>query len=138
MGYNGGLTDTLDTDVVGDDYTQYADTNTGAYCKIIEGIKSANPNMIIVLIISSAMQTSSNTYKVIGEIGEKYSLPVINLTDPTYIDLNVPEYHDNAGDYVHFNALGYIAKAKYIHARLTDYFIENQSVLTTTIITSNG
>ena len=138
LGYNGGLTDTLDTDVVGDDYTQYADTNTGAYCKIIEGIKSANPNMIIVLIISSAMQTSSNTYKVIGDIGEKYSLPIINLTDPTYIDLNVPEYHDNAGDYVHFNALGYITKAKYIHARLTDYFIENQSVLTTTIITSNG
>ncbi len=137
LGYNGGLTDTLETDCTGNDYTAFADTNTGAYCKIIEGIKAANPNALIVLIISSAMQTSGDTYKVIGDIGAKYSLPVINLTDPTYIDLNVPEYHDNAGDYVHFNALGYIAKAKYIHAKLTDYFIKNQSVLTTTIITSD-
>lgn len=137
LGYNGGLTDTLETDCAGNDYTAYADTNTGAYCKIIEGIKAANPNMIIVLIISSAMQTSGNTYKVIGDIGEKYSLPVINLTDPSYIDLNVPEYHDTASDYIHFNALGYIAKAKYIHAGLTDYFINNQSVLTTAIITSS-
>lgn len=137
LGYNGGLTDTLETDCAGNDYTAFADTNTGAYCKIIEGIKAANPNALIVLIISSAMQTSGDTYKVIGDIGAKYSLPVINLTDPTYIDLNVPEYHDNAGDYVHFNALGYIAKAKYIHAKLTDYFIENQSILTTTIITSD-
>ena len=138
LGYNEGLTDTLDTDCVGNDYTAYADTNTGAYCKIIEGIKAVNPNMIIILIISSAMQTSGDTYKVIGDIGAKYSLPVINLTDPIYIDLNVPEYHDNAGDYVHFNALGYIAKAKYIHADLTDYFINNQSVLTTEIITSKN
>lgn len=138
LGYNGGLSDTLDTDCAGDDYTAYADTNTGAYCKIIEGIKAANPNALIVLIISSAMQTSDDTYKVIGDIGEKYSLPVINLTDPTYIDLNVPEYHDNAGDYVHFNALGYIAKAKFIHAELTDYFINNQSALTTGIITKNA
>lgn len=134
LGYNEGLTDTLETDCAGSDYTAYADTNTGAYCKIIEGIKAANPNALIVLIISSAMQASGNTYKVIGDIGEKYSLPVINLTDPTYIDLNVPEYHDNSGDYVHFNALGYIAKAKYIHAGLTDYFINNQEVLTTNVI----
>ena len=88
------------------------------------------------MVISSAMKAENDTYKVISKIAEKYSLPVINLTDLNYIDLNVPEYHDNAGDYVHFNALGYIAKAKYIHAGLTDYFINNQSVLTTTIITS--
>lgn len=134
LGYNGGLTDTLDTDCVGDDYTAFADTNTGAYCKIIEGIKAVNPDMIIVLIISSAMQTSGATYKVIGDISEKYSLPVINLTDASCIDLNVPEYHDNSGDYVHFNALGYIAKAKCIHAGLTDYFINNQTVLKTSVI----
>lgn len=137
LGYNGGLTDTLDTDCVGDDYTAYSDTNTGAYCKIIEGIKAVNPNMLIVLIISSAMNPENDTYKVIEKIAEKYSLPVINLTESSYIDLNVPEYHDTASDYIHFNALGYIAKAKFIHAGLIDYFINNQSVLTTSIITSN-
>ena len=133
LGYNEGLTDTLETDCVGNDYTTFADTNTGAYCKIIEGIKSINPNTLIVLVISSAMQSSGSTYKVIGDIGKKYSLPVINLTDPTYIDLNVPEYH-NGSDYVHFNALGYIVKAKYIHAGLTDYFINNQELLTADVI----
>lgn len=134
LGYNGGLTDTLKTDCVGNDYTAYADTNTGAYCKIIEGIKANNPNMLIVLIISSAMNVDGDTYKVIGKIGEKYSLPVINLTNPSYIDLNVPEYHDTPTDYIHFNALGYLAKAKYIHTKLADYFINNQDVLTTEVI----
>lgn len=134
LGLNSGLTDTLDTDVVGDDYTQYADTNTGGYCKIIEGIKQANPDIIIVLIISSAMIKTNDTYKTIKSIAQKYSLPVVDLTESSYIDLNVPEYHDKANDYIHFNALGYLAKAKFIHAALTDCFFDNQGLLTTSVI----
>ena len=140
LGLNSGLTDTLDTDVVGDDYTQYADTNTGGYCKIIEGIKAQNENIIIVLLISSSMPLITSS--VIKKIAEKYNLPVIDLRDTSYINLAENKYHpvlSNGNiDYTHFNALGYIAKTKYIHAGLTDYFINNQTVLTTTIITSNG
>ena len=137
LGLNSGLTDTLDTDVVGEDYTQYADTNTGGYCKIIEGVKTQNENIIIVLLISSNMP--STTSSVIKKIAEKYNLPVIDLTNTNYINLGENKYHPILGntniDYTHFNALGYIAKAKYVHAGLNDYFINNQSVLTTDIIT---
>lgn len=136
LGLNSGLTDTLDTDVVGDDYTQYADTNTGGYCKIIEGIKAQNENIIIILLISSGMPSATSS--VIKKISEKYNLPVIDLTDTSYINLAENNYHPTLAngniDYIHFNALGYIAKAKYIYAGLTDYFIKNQDVLTTEVI----
>lgn len=132
LGLNSGLTDTLDTDVVGDDYTKYADTNTGGYCKIIEGIKAQNENVFIVLLISSNI--GATTKDVINKIGKKYSLPVIDLTDRTYINLASSQYH-TSGDYTHFNIMGYLAKAKLIQLGLGEAINNNianiNSMLTT-------
>lgn len=132
LGLNSGLTDTLDTDVVGDDYTQYADTNTGGYCKIIEGIKAQNENIFIVLLISSNIDAT--TKNVINKIGKKYSLPVIDLTDRTYINLSSSQYH-TSNDYTHFNIMGYLAKAKLIQLGLGEAINNNianiNSMLTT-------
>ncbi len=128
LGYNGGLTDTLETDATGDDYTAYADTNTGAYCKIIEGIKAANANALIVLIISSNM--SGTICDVIRKIGEKYGLSVIDLTDHTYINLSDAKYHGGT-DYTHMNAMGYLAKAEVIRTELVNIFADNIATLNT-------
>ncbi len=127
LGLNSGLTDTLDTDVTGDDYTQYADTNTGGYCKIIEGIKAQNENIFIVLLISSNI--ASATADVIKKIGEKYSLPIIDLTDRTYMNLTENKFHGKLSngnyDYTHMNIMGYLAKAKLVHLGLGEAINNN-------------
>lgn len=138
LGLNSGLTDTIDTDVTGDDYTKYADTNTGGYCKIIEGIKAQNENIFIVLLISSNI--SSATADVIKKIGEKYSLPIIDLTDRTYINLLENKFHGKLSngnyDYTHMNIMGYLAKAKLVHLGLGEAINNNiadiNSMLTAT------
>lgn len=135
LGLNSGLTDTLDADVVGDDYTQYADTNTGGYCKIIEGIKAQNEDSFIVLVISVSM--ASSTADVIKKIGKKYNLPIIDLTDRTYMNLAESKYHPvlSGGniDYIHLNMMGYLAKSKLIHLGLGEAINSKIDVVNSTI-----
>lgn len=120
LGYNSGLTDTLDTDCAGDDYNAYADTNTGGYCKIIEGALAQNPNLYVVPIISPGFNES--VANVVKKIAERYGLPVIDLRDVTYIRLQDTKFHTKpdgtASDYTHLTAMGYLAKAKLVHLYL--------------------
>lgn len=130
LGYNGGLSDTLNEDVLNEnDYQYYSDTNTGSYCKIIEGIRTQNPEIKIVLNISSMMKEDESvngvSRKVIKQIAEKYNLPIIDLNDKTFIDLNSEIYHgftdsSNSLNLVHFNKTGYCAKASFIYNVLID------------------
>lgn len=137
LGYNSGLTDTLDTDCTGADYTAYADTNTGGYCKIIEGIKAANANAYIVPIISPGF--SESVANVVKKIATKYSLPVIDLRDVTYINLQHAKFHTKAdgtvNDYTHLTAMGYLAKAKLVHLYLGE-IISNDIVNVNNIATA--
>lgn len=131
LGYNGGLTDTINSDTAGDNYEQYADTNTGSYCKIIEGMKAQNSKIFIVLIISPGF--SANVANVVMKIAEKYSLSYIDLRDVSYVNLQDDKYHgklsnDNM-DYTHMNAVGYLAKAEFIRTKLIKIFEDNISTI---------
>ena len=129
FGYNGPLTDSLETDVNPySDYNDYSDTETGNYCRIIQGIKNQNPNIIIILSISSQMKENSGEAwsqcrTAIFNIAKKYSLPVIDLADSSYIDLNDAMYHGKTNaesglNMIHFNVSGYNAKAEFIRHAL--------------------
>lgn len=126
FGYNSALTDTIETDV--DPYASYldfADTETGHYCRVIQAIKTQNPNIFFVLMISSAI--SGTTPDVIIKIGLKYNIPVIDLRDNSIVNLSSTDYHGLYGggiDSAHFNAIGYAAKAQYIKYELNKIFIE--------------
>lgn len=136
LGYNGGLTDTIEVDTTGDNYEEYADTNTGAYCKIIEGMKAQNSKIFIVLIISPGF--SANVANVVMKIAEKYSLSYIDLRDVSYVNLQDGKYHgkleNNNMDYTHMNAVGYLAKAEFIRTALAKIFAENISAINTLAI----
>lgn len=132
LGYNGGLTDTLDTDVEAySNYNDYAETNTGCYCKIIEAIKEANPHIYLVLLIPSLWTPTSTGAIVIRKIAQKYNLPIIDLSDKTYMNLSDVKYHGltnsdpNSINMVHFNAIGHCAKAKFIWNSLNKLFQVN-------------
>ena len=116
LGQNHGLTDTLIEDTTiseGQTYLDYASTNTGSYCKIIEGIQNANSRILIVIVISPRLNPT--TRSVIFQIIEKYNLPYIDLKDHTMINLEDDKYHGKSYqgtiDYIHYTRSGYIAKA---------------------------
>lgn len=108
LGTNGGLTNTLEADTSFESYSQYADTNTGAYCKIIEKIQEQNPNMFIFLTnVTSTSGDLEITNNVIKKIATKYNLPVIDLMhfkgDPVIHPF---------GNNVHYGKVGNIELAK--------------------------
>ncbi len=90
-GTNGGLTDTLQTDGVIDengdliaDFTTYADTNTGDYCKVIGKIISQVPHAKIFLatiFTTSASGGASATNAVIEKIAALYPYNVMGIVD---------------------------------------------------------
>lgn len=105
LGTNGGLTDTLAQDTSFENYKDYANTETGCYCKIIETILEQNPKCKIYIIRWNGTVTSNVTI----QIAEKYGLDTINLLDHTYFNLQDSKYHTDA---THYNSLGYMCFAK--------------------------
>lgn len=127
LGQNGGLTDTLTADTSGAGYANYANTNTGDYCKIIEYIKEKNPNIKIFLVpIQDTTDTVTNG--VIQQIATKYNLPYLDISNNgifTLTDSN--KYHTyGATSYgVHFNTVGYLTLAKVIYMMMMENINNN-------------
>ena len=123
LGTNGGMTDTLIQDTTiseGQTYKDYANTNTGCYCKIIETILEQNPKCKIYLIRWDATTTANVTI----QIAKKYGLDTINLLDKTYFDCQESKYHT---DGTHFNSLGYCNFAWNIYCHINDLIENNQN-----------
>lgn len=122
LGTNGGLTDTLATDVDPyDDYTNYADTNTGAYCKIIEGILAQNSGISIFLCniwAGGGTVGVDVTNTVIDKIAAKYSLPVIDLK--TELGSSYSVYHAVSRN-IHLGRIGYAKMAGIVRGVLNSY-----------------
>lgn len=126
LGQNAGLTDTLDVDV--NPYTNpedFADTQTGWYCRIIEHIKSQNATIAIFLCKG---QKDTTTNIVIDKIANKYNLPVIDYTaiNPKLADGTNRHVSRNGESYgVHYNTLGYFELALAIAKGMNDYIKNN-------------
>lgn len=105
LGTNGGLTDTIDADMVGDDYTQWADTNTGAYGKIIAKSIAVGSRVVLVKVHSSGGGVAV-TNAVIEKMATRFNVPVI---ENTY--LSGRKYHaypdDSGTNGTHYNDFGY-------------------------------
>ena len=124
LGTNNGLTDTLDEDVNQyDDYNDFALTETGYYCKIIEYIKEKNSSCIIALgKIFASKGNVETTNKVIEKIAEKYGLLVVDFSD---MHKNVhPEWHGGVNNH-HFGKAGNIEIAKRITEKFNSHFVDN-------------
>ena len=125
LGTNGGLTDTLDTDCIGDDYTSYANTNTGNYCKIIGKIKQTNPWCKIVVVKVFASGTSAmvtETNRTIGKIATRFG---VVLVDNSGLGVTPhPELHDNINN-IHFGKAGNIYLANKMIIDMGQYFDTN-------------
>ena len=127
LGSNGGLTDTIDTDCpVNTPYADYAYTNTGCYCKIIEHIiaQTAGQAQIILCtpphigtIRGEKRTTTIQAAAVVRKIALRYSLPLIDMmNDSGFSDYNESVFQPVDG--LHFTVDGYKRMGTYIGSRL--------------------
>ena len=125
LGTNDGLTDTVATDCAGDDYTQFANTNTGNYGKIVGKIKSLNNTKVILLNTFRNHSSTVDTNEAISDIATKYSCPVVN----TNLDIvRSSGYHTAYNGYfnaIHFNSQGHSLIANLINEQIKDYMNNN-------------
>lgn len=125
LGQNNGLTDTIDADTASGDYNTYAATNTGQYCRIIEAIKAAHPDIKMMLL--SRMDKGVNvTWNVVYKIGLKYNIPVISFVTNGIDNLTKAEYHPHS-DTVHFGTMGNLAIANVVSKSIERYVYDNMS-----------
>lgn len=124
LGTNNGLTDTLETDVNPyDNYDDFALTETGYYCKIIEYIKSKNSSCVMFLgRIFASKDDVEVTNTVIDKIAQKYNLATIDFSDMGHIEH--PEWHCGIAN-PHFGKAGNIEIAKRVVDKLNSYFSED-------------
>ena len=127
LGTNGGLTDTLANDTASGAPSTYAETETGYYCRIIEGIVAQNTDIRIILgtIYSDFQGTHEIANKVIRQIAEKYSANVVGVVEnniPELNDLTNTTVHVNG---VHFSKVGNAILAKHWLKGITNIMSEN-------------
>lgn len=123
LGTNQGLTDTLDTDVIPfNDYNDFAETQTGYYCKIIAKIISQVPNARIFLCsIFDSLTSVETTNLVLGKISELYGNNIVGIINNGVGTICYNEwasfnklFHNFNRNQVHYNKVGYFFVAKHI------------------------
>lgn len=129
LGSNGGLTDTIDTDCPDNTpYTQYANTNTGDYCKIIEYTMEQAPNTQIILctpphiskIRGNKRTTTIQAAAVVRKIADRYELPLIDMMlRAGFNDWNESIYQPVDG--LHFSVDGYKHMGTFIGSQVKSY-----------------
>lgn len=122
LGTNGGLTDTISTDMVGDDYTQWADTNTGCYGKIVAKSKAVGSRVVLVKTHSAPNLETTNS--VIEQMGTKFNVPVI---ENTYLSgTKYHSYPDGSGtNGTHYNDFGYAVFADQVAYNISQLSAED-------------
>ena len=130
LGTNNGLTDTLESDTAFDDYENYAETETGYYCRIIENIRDLRPDANIFLctvFASSGNKDITNT--VLNQIASKYNLPLFDMNDYTIYKGADHETLHPFGNNVHFGKVGNLAIAQKLTSYINEYVRNNPSIL---------
>ena len=109
LGTNGGLTDTMDTDMVGDDYTQWADTNTGCYGKLIAKSIEVGSRVVLIKVHTNAQATNP----IVEKMALRFNIPYV---ENTYLSgVKYHGYPDGSGtNGTHYNDFGYAVFADQI------------------------
>lgn len=124
LGTNNGLTPTLDTDVDPyNDYHDYAETETGYFCKIIESIKEQNNSCLIVIVkVFASGGSVTYTNAALEQIATRYGCLLIDNSDLSY-ELH-PELHANVNN-PHFGKSGNVFIANRLVTEIGKYISED-------------
>lgn len=126
LGTNGGLTDTIAIDCPGTDITQYANTTTGNYGKILQSIVN-NADKAILVLPYAPVSGLETTISVINQFAARYNFPVISVDIADRTNVFYHYYPDKTGsNTLHFNDLGYAWLAKTILYQINSLSIEDK------------
>ena len=118
LGTNLGLTDTIDTDCVGDDYENWSPTHTGSYGKAIAKSIDVGSRVVLIKCYTSSGNLET-TNSVIEQFGEKFNIPV--LPNEYFSESKYHTYPDGSGlNSVHYNDFGYSAFADQVINNLSN------------------
>ena len=129
LGTNEGLTDTLNEDVIPySNYEDFANTNTGCYCKIISKMIEQTPDARIFLV--NCWATSGNlatTNSVIQKIVELYPSNVVGIIDMVNSGLwdESNRYLNHIINNIHFSRVGNLFLANYIYKNVKGLIYHN-------------
>lgn len=124
IGTNSTFTDTVSTDCSGDDYTQYASTETGYMGKILGKINSLSNNKIVLLNTYAGSDVDTNN-EVLDDFVEKFSCIKVDIKN-TDIKNNI--YHTAFNGYynqVHLNNAGNNFVAHTVYKTLINSYYNN-------------
>lgn len=117
LGTNGGLTDTIETDCVGTNPDNFANTNTGQYGRILQTIYNNGDRA--VLIKPWAGLNVNITKEVVDKFALKYSFAAIDINTPERSNEWYHKFPDGSGlNGLHFNDLGYAWMANEIKTQI--------------------
>ena len=108
LGTNEGISDSLDTDVVGDNPDDWADNVTGCYCRIVQKMISLNYKVLLIKpwVTDGNTANLKTTSMAIDHIGERFNCAVLESFYTTEFVYHC--YPDFSGqNRVHYNDLGY-------------------------------
>lgn len=109
LGTNGTMTNTVTTDIVGDDYNAYASTQTGYYGKIVKWLKDNFPNAVIALVnVPQNAQTASKApmqNKVIKDVAEKFGCLYLDVFNYSAMKFDGKKFRPI--DDIHYGKVGY-------------------------------
>ena len=109
LGTNGGLTDSLDTDVIGDDPANWSENNTGDYCRFVDKLKGLGYKVLCIrpwVGGGTGDSDLAHTKLAIEHIAQRFGCAYMDA--PFTKDKQYHYYSDLSGaDTVHYNDLGY-------------------------------
>lgn len=126
LGTNGGLTDTVSVDCVGDDITQYANTETGYYGRIIKTLLTNGNKVFLAQVCYTNVVDVAN--KTIASLADRFSCGLIALSSSDIEDFNQNKYHTAYNGFVnsvHFNSIGYNHVASVFYKKMMQIVFAN-------------
>lgn len=121
-----GFTDTIDTDCVGDDYTQYADTETGNMGKILQKINTLGGNKLVLVNCYHSGNHLEQTNEMIDKFAERFG--AIMVVNTNVSDIHSNKYHKATSGYidaVHLNNTGNNYIARLVYGEIKKYLRNN-------------
>lgn len=126
LGTNDTFTDTVSTDCAGDDYTQYAQTETGDFGRILGKIKSLGNNKIVLVNCFTTSGNLTTNNKVIQDLAEKFDAVVVDVYNSEIKDTFYHTSYNGHYNGTHFNNAGFNYAAELISNTIGDRAINGQ------------
>ena len=127
IGTNSTFTDTIDTDCAGNDYNDYANTETGCMGKILGKINSLEGNKIVLINVFRGGGHPEQTNTMLNKFAQKFDIDLI--IDTYNSDIRNVKYHTAYNGYVddtHLNDKGNNYMANLVNIQLDHYLDSHQ------------